>query len=145
MEKIFKLAVIVILLAVGYSFGRPYLEGLFEEVDSLGAGGAGSCSRSIERARDNFADKMAKVTPPVQVERWNSDLAMARGRLGRARAACECPGEGCDAGRSALDALERLMTNWDDAIQRDKAPPLNGARGLERVDELVREARSKGA
>lgn len=143
MEKIFKLALIVVLLAVGYNFGKPYLEGLFDEVDSLGTGG-GSCTRGIERARDNFASKMSKVTPPVQIERWNSDLAMSRGRLNQARTACECEGEGCDDARAALDALERLMTDWDDAIQREGAPPLNGARGLERVDELVQEAKSKG-
>lgn len=144
MERIFKLALLVILLAVGYNFGRPYLEGLFTEIDSLGTGG-GDCSRSVERARDNFAAKMAKVTPPVKIERWNSDLAMSRGRLNQARGACECDGEGCDAGREALDALGRVMSDWDAAIQRDGAPPLNGARALERVDELVQEAKSKGA
>lgn len=143
MERIFKLALLVILLVVGYTYGRPYVEGLFAEVDSLGTAG-GSCSRGIERARDNFAGKMSKVTPPVQIERWNSDLAMSRGRLGQARTACECSGDGCDAGREALDALERLMSDWDRAIQRDGAPPLNGARALERVDELVQEAKSKG-
>ena len=144
MEKIFKLAIIVVLLAVGYSYGRPYLEGL---IDTGGSGtqAGGQCSRQVSRARDDFADKMRSATPPVNIERWNSGFAMSQGRLNQARDSCNCAGEGCAAGQDAIEALDRLMQDWDSALQSNSAPPLNGARSLEAIERLIDEARQKGA
>ena len=144
MEKIIKLGLVAGLLYLGFTMGRPYIEGLID-TPAVGGSGGGQCSSQINRARDNFADKMRDVTPPVNIERWNSGFAMSRGRVEQARDSCNCEGEGCAAGRDAVDALERLMREWDDSLQRSGAPPLNGARGLERVDRLIGEAREKGA
>ncbi len=147
MERILKLALLAILLYGGYTFGRPYLEGFFDDI-GLGAGGTdvgGPCARQVMRARDSFANQIRDVAPPVDVARWGSRLGMSQGRLSQARSACTCAGEGCDAAREALDSLERLMRRWDDAIRNQGEPPLNSVRALDAIDELLTEARRKGA
>ncbi len=147
MEKIIKWAILAAILYAGFVYGRPYIQDLIDGASVSGGGAsgessdAGACIRQIERARDSFAKAMAKASPPVAIESWNSSFAMSSGRLNQARDRCGCTGDACDAARDAIDALDDLMSEWDGAIQSDGTPPLNGARDIERIDDLLEKAR----
>ena len=145
MERILKLAILVVVLWAGYHYGRPYLEGVMGDIGGSGASGggeAGDCIRMVERASDHFAGILRETTPPVDLERWRSSLAMSQGRLGQARTSCSCSGDACDLARSAIREIDGLMSSWDMSLSSNSSPPLNSARAFESIDSLLAQAKS---
>ncbi len=146
MERILKLALVLVLLYLGWTRGLPWLEQRFG--GGGGGGGAagdgegGRCAAAAEGANDAFAAEIRRFpAPPVDPDAWGEAMATIEGRLDGARSACRCPLDSCARAAEALDEIADLVARFDDGV-RGGGVPLNPARDQVRIERLLGEAKS---
>ena len=147
MERLLKLAVLAVIIYFGVTAVVPWLKkelggGGGRDFSGMGEGG-GQCVAVAEAASRDFGDGIRQFSrPPIDVESWDRVERQLSGSLYDADNACSCPEGSCDKAREALDELRSILSEFDAGFRGEQPVPLNAARGLQRVDRLLSEARS---
>lgn len=144
-----RLLAVAILAVLGYyvvTQGLPWLE------TAMGSGGGGAAGEDSASARcvtkagaagDTIADELVpNARPPVDSGVWGTALVRAGGALAAAETACSCPTAACGRGLEAVYELRTLFDELDDLARGNPAGFGNPARRLERVYDLLDQARA---
>lgn len=144
-----RLLAIAILVLVGYYLvtqGLPWLQ------TAMGSGAGGSAAEGSESAAcvaeagaagDTIADELIpNARPPVDSGVWGAALVRAGGALAAAENACSCPTAACASGLDAVYELRALFDELDDMARGNPAGFGNPARRMERVYDLLDQARA---
>jgi hypothetical protein len=148
MDKIVRLAV---LAAVVY-FGATQLIPWMKEKGDFSSGRAGTdlseiadndCVSRAMGAPELFASEIRSFgRPPVDEAAWDDSYARIQGRIDSADDACSCSEPSCDKAREGLSQLRGLAGEYAGAFRDGGSPPLNAARELDGIWDLLNEAAS---
>ena len=140
MKSLFGWIVLLVLLAVAWKHGRPWLEGRMDSGSSSrsaadAADGPGrECLLAAREARDVYGSAMSSLGSPGEADLgWRSGLDDA---ISSARGSCRCSSAACERGDEALDLLEEASRELADPSRIGEAA-MAAARRLQRVDELL--------
>jgi len=138
MSRLIKIVLFIVVLAVAWTYGAPYLRqlgggGSHQGADA-GSGPGADCVRAAGYARDVFGDGMASLGPPGQADLgFRSDLERA---IADARSACRCRQSSCTKAEKALQVLANLSDQLGDPAKVAEVA-MNSANRLEQVDDLL--------
>ncbi len=137
MEKFFKLAIIVVLLYFGFTYGKPWIEQMLE-MEAVGSDGSDTsrCTRQIQRASAELASRVGRLSIPWTAEDWGSGNSFVQGQLNRAESACVCDEPGCDKGRRILQDLTALTRDVTETASSGKVLSSYEARHRRIEEEL---------
>ena len=145
MDKLIKLIVVAVILYFGVTVGYPKLkEALGSGSTSSGTsedGGGDRCVSAARGASDRFVDRAVPLaSPPMDPDRWFPVSADVGEAVSEAQSDCSCGEESCRKASRALDRLQSMLSELDQAADGGN-PPLNLAAAQNEVDDLLNEAR----
>ena len=152
MGKILKLAFWVALVYVAVVYGWPWLQERIESVGettassakSLSVGEGGRCVDLASRAADDFGAGMRNFSsPPYDQDAWGEFVAETRDQVSYAQGECSCSESPCTISREALYELDTLVGDFDQMVRRQTTSFLDPARDMERIYDLLGQARSE--
>lgn len=108
---------------------------------SASAGSDSECVASAMRAPELFSSEIRGFArPPIDEAAWDQAWDRISRRIDDADSACDCSFSSCGKAREALGELRSLAGDYDYAFREGGSPPLNGARTLSGIWDLLNEA-----
>ncbi|MCP4664206.1 MAG: hypothetical protein GY856_53155 [bacterium] len=143
LSRVLVLAIAVAVAYLVYSQGIPWFRENFSA--GSGTGGEGKGSRCVEmtaQANRSFSDRIGEfLTPPRDLDAWQQVRSDLESQIDQADSSCRCALESCRKGAAAVTELRDLVSQFDLGFQGG-AMPINGARQMERIDQLLSDART---
>lgn len=145
MDRFIKLAVLAVVVYFGITAVLPRLKemggGGRADLDAIGEGG--HCVIVAQEASSEFGREIREFSrPSIDVESWDRVERQLNDTLSGAEDACSCPEEACETARQALDELRSIIYDFDSGFRGEQPVPFNAARDMQRVHDLLDEARS---
>lgn len=140
-----RLAAFAIVAGVAYlvySQGIPWFRENFGAGPGTGGEGKGSrCVEMAEQANRSFSDQIGEfLSPPRDLDAWQRVRSDLESQIDQADSSCRCVPESCRKAAAAVGELRDLVSRFDLGFQGG-AMPTNGARRMERIDQLLSDAR----
>lgn len=147
MGRLVGLVVLAVVLYQGYKYGRPWIEERLdmkraEEPIGQERSQSARCVDLAEQANRTFADMIRQFSkPPIDQQAWGAALISISGDIGAAESACGCGTAACDKAYSAVAELRSLSLTFDGVARGSARAISNPAAQVERIGELLEEAR----
>ncbi len=155
MNRFAQVGILLLLLYFGVREGVPFLLERFDLSSGAGTGsfegatGEDTARECIDRVRESssqVAEGLAGAgRRPGDRAGWDATRARLATSFDRASTSCFCVEPGCDRAAEALEELRDLVERFDRGVEDPSRMPLNAARDLQRVEDLLdRASRSNG-
>ncbi len=143
MRRLLTLAVLAVVVYLGYTRGLPLLEKHRERQAATDSAvdEAWRCVDLARQARATVSDQMRQFPrPPVDPGLWAAAMTHTGRELSSADSACRCGAPACGSASRALRQMRRLINQFDRAVRGDGSGFGNPATYQEEIDRLLADA-----
>ncbi len=141
MNNALKFIVALVIVAVAWKFGGPWVKEHLGTPASTSKSSDNSCVAAAESASERWGSGVTRFSPPYDVAAWESFRSDVDSRIGTAERKCSCSLDSCVKTRQALSEMRSLLNETDSMVRGNSEPPAGLVQRQEEIDATISAAR----